>query len=199
MSTGPVLYKSIEGLTLTAPLGHFSARVAIWNSPDLANDRMQRGAFKQSLDTWARENKRVPVCWSHSTDPMNVLGSVQRWHEDDTGLVAEGTFDLSHPPARRAFELLRSGAVNDWSYAFIVQRATPSVSPDGQRYRDIQQVHLIECGPTLAGMHPSTKTLSVKDATAARPDPRAAHIGHAVAYFDALGALVRHERGAHNG
>lgn len=67
---------------------------------------------------------------------------------------------LDTEEGRKAFRLLKSGAVRQWSFAYNTidsRRAS-----DGAN--ELLELDLLEVGPTLVGCNPDTRTLAVKGA-----------------------------------
>ena len=148
--------------------GRFSALAAVWDVIDRVGDRMLRGAFGESLRKWRQSGKRIPVVWSHGTDdPEKVIGSADPndVRETTSGLQVDGVLDIADSPtARRVFELLKTGTISGWSFGYVTKR---------QRHRkganEIQEVELLELGPTVSPANPATATLGVKDMESGPP------------------------------
>lgn len=175
MTTPPremTVYKAFDELALDDSAGRFRARVAVFDTIDMAGDRIRPGAFQTSLKAWQERPGAIPVVWSHQWgNVMAVLGKVLVAGEDDRGLVVEGQLDLEHPEARRAHLLLKNGTINDFSFAFRVQDS--AMVREGQTLiRDITQAHVLEVGPCIAGMNGHAGLLTVKSLDPA-PSPEA--------------------------
>jgi uncharacterized protein len=171
-----------------AAVGSFTARVAVFDVVDRAGDRIRPGAFTESLATWRRSGKTLPVVWSHAHhDVKAILGKVVDAHEDAHGLVVDGLLELAYPEATRVYDLLKSGTIGDWSFAFVVTKSQRA-EVDGQPVRDILAAHLLEVGPCLIGMNPATATLALKSAADLgypfeAPDPRIVRYRRRCAYW----------------
>lgn len=163
------VYKAFDELALEDRAGRFRARVAVFDTIDMAGDRIRPGAFQASLKTWQERPGAIPVVWSHQWgNVMQVLGKVLTAAEDDRGLVVEGQLDLEHPEARRAHALLKSGTINDFSFAFRILES--ALVKDGEALiRDITQAHVLEVGPCVSGMNGHAGLLTVKALDAAPP------------------------------
>jgi HK97 family phage prohead protease len=156
------VFKAFDELAVDDAAGRFSARVAVFDTIDLAGDRIRPGAFQASLKQWAERPGAIPVIWGHQWDtPLAVLGKVLRAVEDDRGLVVEGQLDLEHHEARRTHALLKTGTINAFSFAFRVLDS--ALVPEGDvLVRDITQAHVLEVGPCVAGMNGHAGLLAVK-------------------------------------
>lgn len=151
-------FKEVAG----APAGTFTARVAAFNNVDRNGDRLLPGAFLESIKRWLAKGAPVPVVFSHNhNDPDSFIGSVNPADlvEDQGGLMVKGQMDLEdNPKARRIFGLLKAGRIKEWSFAYIVKKER--VGKDGAR--ELQEVDLLEVGPTLIGANPDTATIALK-------------------------------------
>jgi hypothetical protein len=200
MTTPLVVTKAFADVTPTeAPAGAFRARVAVFDVIDRAGDVIRPGAFTESLKTWRRSTKAMPIIWSHQHgDVKAVLGKVVHAHEDATGLVVDGVFELQYPEAERAYSLLKSGTVTDWSYAALVTK-TAHGRVQGQAVRDILAAHVLEIGPCVIGMNEHTALLALKGAVAlgypCPPDPHVETYRRRVRYW----SVVTTERMRPNG
>lgn len=169
MADATTVYKAFDELALDESAGRFRARVAVFDTIDMAGDRIRPGAFQSSLKAWQARPGAIPVVWSHQWgNVMQVLGKVLLAAEDDQGLVVDGQLDLEHPEARRAYALLKSGTINDFSFAFRVLDS--AMVRDGEALiRDITAAHVLEVGPCIAGMNGHAGLLTVKALDAAPP------------------------------
>ena len=169
------VYKAFDELAIDDSAGRFRARVAVFDTIDMAGDRIRPGAFQLSLKAWQDRPGAIPVVWSHQWgNVMAVLGKVLRASEDERGLVVDGQLDLEHAEARRAHALLKSGTINDFSFAFRVQDSA-LIREGDVVIRDITQAHVLEVGPCIAGMNGHAGLLTVKSLDAP-PVPDAAPV-----------------------
>jgi HK97 family phage prohead protease len=124
---------------------------------------MMPGSFTKTLKKWRDSRKRIPIVWSHKTDsPDTVIGSADpnEVRETTSGLQVDGVLDIHESSlAKRAWQLLKSGAVSGWSFGYVVK--------DQKRGRDgvneIFEVELLELGPTVSPANEATATLGVKE------------------------------------
>lgn len=197
-------FKEVAG----APAGTFTARVAAFNNVDRNGDRLLPGAFLESIKRWIAKGAPVPVVFSHNhNDPDSFIGSVDPADllEDGAGLQVKGQMDLAdNPKARRIFGLLKAGRIKEWSFAYIVKKER--VGKDGAR--ELQEVDLLEVGPTLIGANPDTATIALKsyiedggDEPDPEPEPESvvgakisAGVAEAVAEFDTQLEAVLEEK-----
>ena len=133
---------------------------------DRVGDRLRPGSFTQTLRDWRASGKRLPVVWSRQTStPDSVIGSADpnEVRETTAGLRVDGQLDIGESSvAKRAWELLKSGAVSSWSFGYI-----PTKQKRGRDgVNDVFEVELLEVGPTLSPANPATATIGVKDLSA---------------------------------
>jgi HK97 family phage prohead protease len=146
------------------PAGLFAAIVSVFGNVDRNGDRVVRGAFTESLKRWRESGRKIPVVFSHEhKDVDSFIGEVDPAdvQETDKGLVVAGKLDIdSNPKARRIFDLLKSGRLNQWSFAYGVK----AEKPGADHARELHEVDLFELGPTLIGANAEALTLAVKEA-----------------------------------
>lgn len=135
-------------------IGRFEAYVSIFGNVDFANEIIEKGAFTESL------KKKMPkVCWSHNWD--EILGSVESAVEDEKGLKIVGTLVLAVQKANEAYELMKAGAVDEFSIGYGVDEAE-WLEKDGMMIRVLKKLSLFEVSPVLVGCNPETELLDVK-------------------------------------
>lgn len=148
------------------PGGLFAALVSVFGTKDRVGDRVMPGAFTKTLEVWRTKGTPIPVIWSHDhMNPDAYIGAVDPndVRETKDGLVVAGKMHIDEPGddgarARRIFQLLKRGLINNWSFAYQATKA--KLAKDGAR--EVSEVDLFEVGPTLVGAHPGTKTLALK-------------------------------------
>jgi Escherichia/Staphylococcus phage prohead protease len=146
---------------LDAEQGTFEALVSIFGTVDFQGDRVIKGAFSKSIGEWRASGDPVPVIWSHDwADPFAHIGSVdpQEMEETDRGLKVRGQLDIDKPFGRQVFDLLKARRVKQWSFAYDIIRERPA----RDRANELQEVKILELGPTLSGANQETDTLAVK-------------------------------------
>lgn len=145
-------------------LGLFAAIVSVFNNIDRHGDRVVPGAFTKSIERWRKSGNPVPVVWSHEhKDPEAYIGSVDPndLRETDRGLVVAGKLDIeNNTKAHRIYDLLASGRLKQWSFAYEVkdERIADDLA------RELVELDLFEVGPTLIGANAEAMTLAVKEA-----------------------------------
>jgi len=129
---------------------------------DLANDIVDRGAFKKSI----RESKGLwPILADH--DPAKQIGWNLRAEEDDKGLYVEGKLDMNVQAAREKYSLAKQaselGAKMGLSIGYMVVKAEPD--RDKPMIRRIKEVKLFEYSLVTFPMNTEAMITSVKGQT----------------------------------
>lgn len=149
--------------------------VSVFGNVDLGKDRVNYGAFKNSLERWAASGDPIPAIWSHTwDDPFAHIGAVLEARElapadpllpaeiaDLGGLYVKYQVD-DRPFADQVFFLLKTRRVREASFAYDVIRERRGQGG----VNDLLELDLIEIGPTLKGMNQLTQLLSAKSLTA---------------------------------
>lgn len=155
--------KSFTGVACTTqePDGTFEAAFRYF-TPDMVGDAFTPHALDHSIAKLKAKGRKVPVIFNHRWDSIeDHIGEVRPEDIVETadGLQVRGKFYVNEPRARKVFDQLQRKALSEWSLAFTIQKAKPR--PGGGR--TIEQAHLLEVGPCLAGKG-ETETISVKAA-----------------------------------
>lgn len=141
--------------------GTFEAIVAVFGNVDDSGDRIERGAFTDSL-----AKGLPPVVWSHEwgTPP---IGTTLEARETDEGLYVKARLfvadDEDAPMARAAYTAMKAldgrgqPTLREFSFGYAVRD-----SEDVDGIRRLKALDVFEVGPTLKGMNPATRLLGVK-------------------------------------
>lgn len=125
---------------------------------DSGGDQIVPGAFAKTLEEWRESGQSIPFIWSHLHDDIDAyLGDVIEAAETDEGLLVKAQIDLDDEKSRKAYRLLKSGRVRNYSFAYEVLDAE-----EKSGVNLLKQIKLFEVGPTLIGMNQQTRTLVVK-------------------------------------
>jgi HK97 family phage prohead protease len=158
---------------------------AVMGNVDDGNDVLHPGAFTK---TFSERGRKVRVLDAHQTDSiMRVLGKplelremasgelppdLKERHPEANGAAwAKVQFLMSTPEGKGAFERIKSGALDEWSFGYdALDKDYGESTKDGQKVtvRNLRSVKLYELSPVLWGMNPATATLSAK---ASEPEP----------------------------
>lgn len=112
--------------------GKVEGYLSVFDVVDLQNDKIVKGAFKDTLS----EKKRFPLLWQHDTaTPIGVFVG----KEDDKGLFVSAELNMNTTRGKEAHALLKQGAVSGLSIGY--QPVTVSYEGD---VRILKQVDLWE-------------------------------------------------------
>jgi HK97 family phage prohead protease len=148
---------------------------AVFGNVDEGDDRMHPGSFAK---TFQERGHKVRILDQHKTDSiMRALGTpvelkelsraelpaaiTDRHPEATGGAYAKVQFLMNTPEGKGAFERIRAGAVDEWSFGYdAVTKDLERVN--GRQVRNLREVKLYELGPVLWGMNEATVTVSAK-------------------------------------
>lgn len=137
-----------------ADTGEFSGYASIFGNVDQGGDIVERGAFKEMVKT---KDGKVLVLYQHSQrDPIGKA-SVK---EDDTGLHVEGKLILGDAMARKAYELMKGGALDGMSIGYDVLPGGAEMTNGGNR--KLKALKLWEVSIVTFGMNPLARVDAVK-------------------------------------
>lgn len=166
--TVPAFTKSVDTETRTV-----EQIVSVFNNVDLGGDRVNEGAFTESLAKWAASGDPIPVFYSHQWDnPAALIGEVIEAKEllpgdpllEGTGLEDLGGLYTKYQVDDRPFAddvLLHLSRRRIKQASFAYDIAKHKRNSDGTT--DLITLDIIEVGPTLLGMNPATTLLSAKN------------------------------------
>lgn len=140
--------------------GVFRALVSVFGNVDSDGEVVDKGAFSKTLE----ERPRFPIFWSHQFDAQSIVGYATTAEETDEGLLVEWRA-LDTEVGRAVAELLRSGAVTDFSFSAVVRDSVVEKADgdDGEEVRHLTDLDLWEAGPCIRGANPRAKIVSDAD------------------------------------
>lgn len=115
------LTKSIElDLKSLTDAGQFSGYGSVFDVVDKGKDIVAKGAFAESLATWRKSGRAVPVLWQHQPD--QPIGSWSGLKEDDHGLIGVADLWLEDAPyAKLAYKGMKTKAITGLSIGYRVK------------------------------------------------------------------------------
>jgi phage head maturation protease len=167
--------------------GIIEAVFAVFGNVDEGDDVVHPGAFAK---TFTERGTKVKVLDNHLTDSiMRVIGKplmlaeigkdqlppqvLAKSPDAMGGAFAKIQMLMNTPEGKGAFERLKSGAVDEWSFGYdAVDYDHGKAERDGEErtVRNLRQIKLYEVSPVLWGMNPATTTASAKaQPTEAKP------------------------------
>jgi HK97 family phage prohead protease len=153
--------------------GEFIGYASVFGNKDSYGDVVIKGAFANTLAEWERKGVPIPLLWGHNTaDPDFNLGEIVTAEEDDKGLKVHGRLDMESPKSAQTYRLLKSGRVNQMSFAYhVVDGAYIQPEGDDKTWRDayyeLRELELYEVSIVPIGANQETEILAVKAITSA--------------------------------
>lgn len=150
--------------------GQFEAIVSVFGNVDSYGDVVVKGAFEETLKSWADSGDPIPVYYSHRMDdPDFNIGEVLEAKETDKGLWVKAAVDLGDDASRvakQSYRLMKGRRLTQFSFAYDVMDGgwVDSKSDDGRdsSYYELRRLKLYEVGPTPIGANEETELLGVK-------------------------------------
>lgn len=138
--------------------GQFSGYGSVFNVLDKGGDIVIPGAFEDSLKTWKKSGRQVPVLWQHQSD--QPIGSWPDLKEDDYGLLGEADLWLEDAPyARLAHKGMKTKTITGLSIGYRVKQY--SIDADTGVY-SLQKLDLVEISVVTNPMNDDARIADVK-------------------------------------
>lgn len=153
--------------------GEFIGYASVFGNKDSYGDVVIKGAFANTLAEWERKGVPIPLLWGHNTaDPDFNLGELVTAEEDEKGLKVHGRLDMESPKSAQTYRLLKSGRVNQMSFAYhVVDGAYIQPEGDDKTWRDayyeLRELELYEVSIVPIGANQETEILAVKSIASA--------------------------------
>ena len=137
------LYKNFE-LKADADAGTISGYFSTYDRiPDSYGDVIAPGAFTDTIKARKESGHPFPLCWNHDLD--QIIGAVDPDNIKDTekGPHMVASF-FSSPLAQEKREIVKSGVVYQFSFAYDVLDAGPVTLEDGTKANELRKLDLFE-------------------------------------------------------
>lgn len=147
--------------------GVFTGYASVFNNVDSYGDMVLPGAFSESLKTYRESGAGIPCYWSHRMDdPEMCIGETITAEEDDTGLRVTVRLDIdTNVKAARAYELIKSGRVSQMSFAYLIEEAGPTSTPESDNeIFELRKLKIFEVSLVQIGANTETEVTDVKHA-----------------------------------
>lgn len=136
--------------------GYFSTYDRI---PDSYGDVIAKGAFAEAIKKREESGHPYPLCWGH--DLNQIIGAVDSIADDEHGpLMTAHFFDT--PLAQEKRELVKSGVVYQFSFAYDVRESGLITLEDGTKANELRKVDLIEISIVANPANPRAEVTSIK-------------------------------------
>lgn len=140
---------------VAAENGTFSGYATLFGRVDLGKDRIEKGAFRQSLAR--RRAGAVRMLFQH--DPGTPIGVWQAIVEDARGLFVKGRIIADTARGAEILSLMRAGALDGLSIGFRTQK---SHTDRRSGIRSIQRADLWEISIVTFPLLPAARVTDVK-------------------------------------
>ena len=136
--------------------GYFSTYDRI---PDAYGDIIAPGAFTDTVKAREESGHPFPLCWNH--DLNQIIGKVDSIEDNEKGpLIGASFFDT--PLAQEKREIVKSGVVYQFSFAYDVQEAEEVELEDGTKANELRKLDLFEVSIVPIPANPRAEVTDVK-------------------------------------
>ena len=97
-----------------------SGYASVFDKKDLHGDIIMRGAFKNSIEKYKKNNKMPYMFWQHNS--AKPIGKWEKIWEDKYGLFVIGKLLLEVKAGKEAYELVKFGSISGLSIGFIAEK-----------------------------------------------------------------------------
>lgn len=111
--------------------------------PDSYGDVVAPGAFTDTIKAREESGHPFPLCWNHSLDVDDIIGVVDNIEDDEKGPLMTAHF-LDTPRAQQARELVKSGAIYQFSFAYNTKDQKSVTLDDGTKANELRKLDLFE-------------------------------------------------------
>jgi len=137
------LYKSFE-IKSDESTGEITGYFSTYDrEPDSYGDVIAPGAFADTIKARKESGHPFPLCWNHDLD--QIIGTVDPDNIEDTekGPLMTASF-FNTPLAQEKREIVKSGAVYQFSYAYDVRESGPVELENGIKANELRKLDLFE-------------------------------------------------------
>lgn len=139
--------------------GYFSTYDRI---PDSYGDVIAKGAFTETIRKRKESGHPFPLCWNH--DLNQIIGFVDPADIEDTEkgpLMKKASF-FNTPLAQEKREIVKSGVVYQFSFAYEVLEAGPTTLDDGVKANELKKLELFEVSIVPIPANPRAEVTDIK-------------------------------------
>ena len=109
--------------------------------PDAYGDIIAPGAFTETIEKREASGHPFPLCWNH--DLNMIIGKVDSIEDTGKGPLMTASF-FDTPLAQEKREIVKSGVVYQFSFAYDVQDWEEVELEDGRKANELRKVDLFE-------------------------------------------------------
>lgn len=136
--------------------GYFSTYDRI---PDSYGDVIAKGAFTETIKAREESGHPFPLCWNHDLD--QIIGKVDKIEDTEKGPLMTASF-FDTPLAQEKREIVKSGVVFQFSFAYDVKDAAVVTLEDGTKANELRQIDLFEVSIVPIPANPRAEVTSIK-------------------------------------
>ena len=136
--------------------GYFSTYDRI---PDSYGDIVAPGAFTETIKKREESGHPFPLCWNH--DLNMIIGKVDKIEDDEKGPLMTASF-FGTPLAQEKRELVKSGVVFQFSFAYDILEAGPTEIEEGVKAYELKKLDLFEVSIVPIPANPRAEMTEIK-------------------------------------
>lgn len=136
--------------------GYFSTYDRI---PDSYGDVIARGAFTDTIKAREESGHPFPLCWNHDLD--QIIGKVDSIEDTEKGPLMTASF-FDTPLAQEKREIVKSGVVFQFSFAYDAKDAAAVTLADGTKANELREIDLFEVSIVPIPANPRAEVTSIK-------------------------------------
>ena len=136
--------------------GYFSTYDRI---PDSYGDVVAPGAFTDTIKAREESGHKFPLCWNH--DLNQIIGQVDSIEDTEKGPLMTASF-FNTPLAQEKREIVKSGVVYQFSFAYDVREASQVTLEDGTKANELQKLDLFEVSIAPVPANPRAEVTDIK-------------------------------------
>ena len=154
------LYKSFELVKSDDDAGKISGYFSTYDRiPDSYGDVVAPGAFTDTIKAREESGHKFPLCWNH--DLNQIIGQVDTIEDTEKGPLMTASF-FNTPLAQEKRELVKSGVVYQFSFAYDVLEAGPVELEDGVKAYELKKIELFEISIVPVPANPRAEVTDIK-------------------------------------
>ena len=136
--------------------GYFSTYDRI---PDSYGDIVAPGAFEKTIEKREESGHPFPLCWNHDLD--QIIGKVDSIEDTDKGPLMTASF-FNTPLAQEKREIVKSGVVYQFSFAYDVKDSAVVTLEDGTKANELRELDLFEVSIVPIPANPLAEVTDIK-------------------------------------
>ena len=109
--------------------------------PDSYGDVIAPGAFTETIKAREESGHPFPLCWNHDLD--QIIGKVDSIQDTEKGPLMTASF-FNTPLAQEKREIVKSGCVYQFSFAYDIREAEEVELEDGTKANELRKLDLYE-------------------------------------------------------